>query len=120
MSREYRYIFIIVRNSPLCIRRLFPVLLLFSTLVLTRQLSVDQPEKLPVFFVIEDRIVQLLGEMLKPKAVTDLVANNDNVLRVFYSLRICFGIIVGKISLFYYFLAICKTQKVRIKSDFSR
>ena len=114
MSRENSDIFIIIRNSLPCIRRLFPVLSDF-TFILPAQLPVDQPQQFSVFIIIEYSIMQCVCKMLQPQPVADRVAVTDNCFRSLCSLRIGFSFIVGKIFLIYNFLFRChKASQIQI------
>ena len=108
MSRENSDIFIIIRNSLPCIRRLLPVLSDF-TFVLSAQLPVDQPHEFSVFFIIEYPMMQCICKMLQPQPVADRVTVTDNCFRSLCSLRIGFSFIVGKSFLIYNFLFRCHT-----------
>ena len=52
-----------------------------------------------ILLVVEHGIVELVRKVLQPNAVADRVSV-DNILRTFFSLRICFNSIVDGIILF--------------------
>ena len=72
--------------------------LVFS-IVAAAQLAVNHAEQFVILLVVEHGIVELVRKVLQPNAVADRVSV-DNILRTFFSLRICFNSIVDGIILF--------------------